>query len=482
LKVVLFALNTSYVQTNLAVRCLKKYIDAKKENAADISVVIIEKNLKDKTDEIIHALYDQRADIYGFSCYIFNIKEMLRFASDIKKLLPKSLIVFGGPEVSYDCEDIISQHGFIDNIIAGEGEKVFYDLLKGNTAGRIIHAGKYTDFISQDTMYDNETRFKGNIVYYESSRGCPYNCSYCLSSTVKGVCAKSTEKTLEDLLRFESLDDNIAIVKFVDRTFNFSKERTKAILIGLLDSKYTKCYHMEIVAELLDEEIFDILKRYPKGKMQFEAGIQSTNPKTLEAVNRNGSTEKALANIRRIKDMGNIKIHCDLIAGLPFENMESFKRSFDMTYDVSNELQLGFLKLLKGSKIRKEMDKYGYIVEDDPPYEVLANDFMSFDDMFRLKRMAALIERYKNGKGFKDSMDMLISYCISPFDFYYDLDKQVGRHISELSQHEAYKNLFLFTEKYIKKTISERKWSEYIICLRNDYQNSMNRDSPGYMY
>jgi radical SAM superfamily enzyme YgiQ (UPF0313 family) len=447
LKAVLFALNTSYVQTNLAVRCLKKYIDTVKGKEEDVSVEIIERNLKDKTDEIIHALYDQHADVYGFSCYIFNIKEMLRFASDIKKLLPKSRIVFGGPEASYDCEDILSRYAFVDNIIAGEGEKAFYDLLKGHTAERIIHAGKYTDFLLQGNMYDNETGFKGNIVYYESSRGCPYNCSYCLSSAVKGVRAKSTEKTLSDLLSFENMNNDISIVKFVDRTFNFDKERTKSILNGLLDSKYTKCYHMEIMAELLDDEIFDILKRFPKGKIQFEAGIQSTNPETLQAVNRNGRTEKALSNIRKVKDMGNIKIHCDLIAGLPFENMESFRRSFDMTYDVSNELQLGFLKLLKGSKIREETEKYGYIAEDEPPYEVLANNHISFDDMFRLKRMAALIERYKNGKGFTDSMDMLISYFLSPFDFYYDLDKHIGRHVSELSQHEAYKCLFMFTEK-----------------------------------
>ncbi len=444
-KIVLFALNSSFTNTNLAVRCIKKSLDA-----AGFSCVISEFNLKDKQRRVLEALYSENADVYGFSTYIWNISEMYRYASDLKKLLPHAKIVFGGPEVSYDAEEILDLHPFIDCIIKGEGERAFVTLAAALRDNKplppILDGGIFEDFYKQGMVYAKEELSDApRIVYYESSRGCPYRCAYCLSAVSGKVRAKSAADTLLELVMFEELD-NIKIIKFVDRTFNFDKERAKEIWSGLLSEQYTKNYHFEICADLLCEESFEILSRFPKGKIQLEIGVQSTNIKTLRSVNRNSDTDDLINKIKRLYDMGNIHIHVDLIAGLPHESIESFARSYDSVFGKCDMLQLGFLKLLRGSELRRRVHEFGCIYSSEPPYEVLSTDCLSFYDITRLKRVDELADRYLGGS-FSRSMKLILSRCDSPFGMLDSLGAAFAAEdirISGLSQPNAFEKLYDF--------------------------------------
>ena len=478
MKIVLFALNSSFVHTNLAIRCLKDYID--KNSLKKHDVLLVEKNHKDKFDEILHSLHECNADLYGFSCYIFNIDEIIQIAKSLKKLLPNSKIVFGGPEVSYDADELMKINPFIDNVICNEAEQSFLDFVNNDDNKKIIVSQPFSKFENQDFLYDDEFKISGNIAYYESCRGCPYNCSYCLSSTTKGIRSKTSQKTLDDLYEFEKFGSKIKIIKFVDRTFNFDIERAKIILNGLTDIKYSKIYHMEMRPELFDDEMFEILARFPKDKLQLEIGIQSTNKKTLEAIDRPSDINKAISNMKRIRISNNIKIHCDLIAGLPFDNINTIRQSYNDVFFACDELQLGFLKMLKGSKIRKQADKFNYIYNDKAPYEVLSNDCISYEMMFKLKRIAALTQRFKNSMHFKKSCEYIVSFNISPFDYFYGFNEYIGEHISHLSQHEAFRKFFEYSSFNIKNSISVDEWDKFIKILCEEYKQCLNKNAPEY--
>lgn len=442
-KILLLALNSSYTHTNLAVRCIKKSL-VREGFCADIA----EFNLKDKRRRVLEALIAAEADIYGFSAYIWNVRELFAFASDLKKLRPEAKIVFGGPEVSFDAEEILAAYPYIDCIITGEGERAFCTLASllsdGKTPPRIIDGGIFAEFPQQGMVYtEGELAGGPRVLYYESSRGCPYRCAYCLSAMSGKVRAKSAETTLSELLNFERIE-NIKVIKFVDRTFNFDRERAKEIWRGLLSDKYTKSYHFEICADLLDEESFEILSRLPSGKVQLEIGVQSTNPDTLHRVNRLPDTRCLLQNIERLHDMGNMHIHADLIAGLPGEDLASFARSFDSLYGKCDLLQLGFLKLLRGSALRRDADSFGCVYSNEPPYTVLANDCLSFSDLALLHDIDDLSDRFCGG-AFRRSLGLLISRTDSPFGFFRRLADALradGVRISELSQPRAYEKLY----------------------------------------
>ena len=399
MKIVLFALNGSYSHTNLAVRAIG--VSLRKAGA---EVAIVEKNLKDTKLSVLEELVSQNADIYGFSVYIWNAREMFAFASELKALLPNALTVYGGPEVSFENEEFFSAHPEADVILAGEGEESFVSLARSFENGElqtpcIVHSKPYGGFTESGIYYDEIGETPHGLVYYESVRGCPFSCAYCLSSREEGIRAKSVEKTLEDLLAFERFTD-IRTVKLVDRTFNFNRERAKKIWRALSEEKYTKEYHFEVSAALLDEESFELLARVPKGKFRLEIGVQSTNPETVRAVSRALDTGKTLRALERLHEKGNLHIHADLIAGLPYEGYASFGRSFDDVYGKGNVLQLGILKLLRGSRMRAEAEKYGIVYSPQVPYRVLKTDALSFSELMRLERIDGLNDRFSNSGKF----------------------------------------------------------------------------------
>ncbi len=462
MKIVLFALGASYVHTNLAVRCLREPL-----LRLGYDVKIIEKNLRDRQDAILHELYAERADIYSFSVYIWNLTDMLRIAADLKTLLPDSIIVFGGPEVSFATERF-DDCAFIDHIICGEGEISFSELCSEYYSGkcpaeRVIQGKPHKDFERDGILYDrDDICLDSMMLYYESSRGCPYNCSYCLSSSIHGVKAKTAEKTLDDLMEFEKLPHKFDIIKFVDRTFNFDIKRANTIWRALYDEKYTKTYHFEICASLLNEESFDILKGMPKGKIQLEIGLQSTNPRTLAEVSRHILPDAVIENVKRICDFGNMHVHVDLIAGLPYESYERFGESFDALYGNCDMLQLGFLKLLHGTRLRYDAEKYGYKYLSKPPYTVLASDDITYDEIYLLEDIAALLKRYYESGHFCHSLGCALSYIDSPFKFYEGLAHYIkekdGRPITAIGQADAYRlfyeySLYLGAEKEKMKSV-----------------------------
>ena len=445
LKTVLFALNGSYSHTSLAVRAIGACLQD-----AGVETRIVEHSLKDTRLRVLEALCKERADVYGFSVYIWNVTEMLQYASELKALLPHCVTVFGGPEVSFENESFFERYPFVDHIIAGEGEDAFPALCKDLAAGKkipkIIMAEPYRRFTESGIYYDTVGATPHGLVYYESVRGCPFSCAYCLSSVTQGIRAKAVQRTLDDLKRFEAFDD-IRTVKLVDRTFNFDRERAKEIWRALLGDGYTKEYHFEVSAALLDEESFLLLENVPKGKFRLEIGVQSTNPDTVSAISRRLDTEKTLLALRRLNEKKNLHLHADLIAGLPLEDYASFARSFDDVYGICDVLQLGFLKLLRGSRMRAEAERYGIRYSPAPPYTVLATDHISFEELMRLHEIDELNDRFSNSGKFGYTFPWLAKISGSPFRFFEGLSDFAKSHfgvreIARLAQADAFRLLW----------------------------------------
>lgn len=459
MKTVIFALNSSYSHTSLAARAIAQGMER-----YGLEYEIIEKNQKDKRGTILASLIEAEADIYGFSTYIWNVEDMLSYASSVKKILPEAKIVFGGPEVAFRGEEFLLEHGFIDYLIRGEGEEAFPKLCKQifarETTERIIDAPYFKDFTESGIYYGEVGAIPHGLVYYESVRGCPFSCTYCLSSTEKRIRAKSAERALEDLKGFERFDD-IKTVKFVDRTFNFDKERAKKMWRGLCTDEYTKEYHFEICASLLDDESVEILTHAPRGKFRIEIGLQSTNPKTLEAINRKLNVAETIARTKQLYEAGNLFVHLDLIAGLPYEDYATFGKSFNDSYGVCDELQLGFLKILCGCEMEKDAERYGIIYADKPPYQVLKTDFISFAELEKLSLTDELCERFSNSGNFKKTFPWLPLRYGNAFEFFerfgeFFEQKHGTRDISKISQANAFL-LVLDFAKSIMDDVTEVK-------------------------
>ncbi len=415
--VILLAVNSSYTHTNPAVRCLKKSF-----LAHDIDCDFLEFSGKDRRGRILSALVGANAAVCGFSTYIWNRNTMLSLASDLKKLCPKTKIFFGGPEVSHDAEALLAEYPFIDCVVTGEGEdaavEVVSRMLAGEPFDRVANGGVYEAFPSQGMIYERDELEGGGarLLYYESSRGCPFRCAYCLSALSGKVRAKSASVTLAELLEFETLAADIRVVKFVDRTFNFDAERAKAIWRGLLSPLYTKSYHFEICAELLDDESMEILRAFPKGKVRLEIGVQPTNPGVLARVSRHSDLPRLLGRLTELHGFGNLHLHADLIAGLPGEDYASIARSFNDLYGRCDLLQLGFLKLLRGSVLRGQAESFGCVYSDEPPYPVLATDTLSFAELERLHGIDELLDRLEGS--LVRTMKLLTGRAVSPFSLY----------------------------------------------------------------
>lgn len=321
----------------------------------------------------------------------------------------------------------------------------------------------------------------GSILYYESSRGCPFSCAYCLSSTTHGVRMKSVEQVIADLRAFESLKVKRKIVKFVDRTFNADVQRANAIWRALLSEEFTGQFHFEVCASLLNEESFQILSAFPKGKLRLEFGLQSTNPKTLETVARHIRADAVIEAVRRVYDMGNIHVHLDLIAGLPFEDYASFARSFDDAYGCSHLLQLGFLKLLWGTALREKEKEYGYVAFSKPPYTVLQSKWISYAEMQRLLRISEVMERYLESERFVHTLWYLTPMMSSPFAFWEGLslylERVDERPLQKISQPDA----FLYLLGYAKEFFGELDEGTLRKMLCADFSQGENKNPPAFL-
>ena len=435
MKVLLVALNAKFVHTNLAIRYLKSYCQAEFPG-----IVAREFTINEHLPEILAEIYREQPDIVGFSCYIWNIRGVLSLAANLKQVLPDCLVVLGGPEVSFDSVDLITAHPYVDGIVRGEGEKAFLDLLRALRSGRsglvkgvtwkekkgVIQAEEGTIMENLDDIpfpyATEEGNLQGRIVYYETSRGCPFNCSYCISSTTRGVRWFSMERVKTDLTRL--LAQKPKEIKFVDRTFNAHPRRMREIMRFLLEQEETTPCHFEIVGDRLDRETMKFLETVPPGRFKFEIGVQSCNPDVLRRVNRSMDWNALEHNVKEIREQDSIFIHLDLIAGLPGETYSSFAESFNRVYRLApHYFQLGFLKMLKGSSVRMESERYGYKFTHEPPYEVLENADLSYREIIKLKRIEDLVEKYYNSRDFANTLGYIIEneWQGNAFGFYEEL-------------------------------------------------------------
>ena len=434
MNILLAAINAKYIHSNLAVYSLKSSAGEYSEK-----IDLAEFTINNQTEDIFRSIYQKKPDLLFFSCYIWNRRVVLDLAENIRKVMPDVVIWAGGPEVSYDAEQFLLENPQFDGVMIGEGEYTFYRLLRyyvdqeGSLAeisgityyekrgGEIRATGSARMLDTLDELpfvYQVPETFANRIIYYESSRGCPYSCSYCLSSIDKRVRFRSLELVKKELSVF--LEHKVPQVKFVDRTFNCRHDHAMEIwrFLSEHDNGVTN-FHFEIAADILTEEEIDLLSRMRPGLVQLEIGVQTVNEKTLGAINRSAKFEKIADRVKRISAAKNIHQHLDLIAGLPYEDYDSFKDSFDAVYALKpQELQLGFLKVLRGSQMHQEAEKYGILYRSQPPYEVLATKWISCDELLRLKEVEEMVEVYYNSQQFRYTIDALEKLFERPFALY----------------------------------------------------------------
>lgn len=476
-KVILAALNAKYIHSNLALRYLSRF----QNNNQKHHVETMEFTINQRLDFIAEELFRKQPDVVLFSCYIWNVEMLRQLCPILKKIMPDCVIGFGGPEVSYESETFLRENPAVDFVMRGEGELVFTKYLEHLDAGNPATLGEIEsltyrqgdEIFSTPQMhpmdlallpfpYENDfSDVQNQIIYYESSRGCPYHCGYCLSSVENGVRFVPLDKVLPDLQKF--LDKNVPQVKFIDRTFNCKKSHAMAIWKYLHehDNGVTN-FHFEITADLIDQETIDFLKTVRKGLFQFEIGVQSTNPQTIRAINRNVDFAALSEIVQQIKDGGNIHQHLDLIAGLPYEDYDSFGRSFNDVYALHPEqLQLGFLKVLKGSMLHQKQKEFEIVYHDTAPYEMLTTHELPYADTLRLKYVEEMVETYYNSGRFLNTLAYLVPLYESPFAFFEALSQfWVGEnyHYLGLSKMGLFDVLWRFVEQNPKVDKRKLQW------------------------
>jgi len=430
--ILLCGINARYSHSCLALLCLKH---AAPEN---LPIDIAEFSINDRPAAIADAVIAACPDAAAFSCYIWNIEHVLKVASTVKKALPECFILLGGPEVSYDAQEMMAQYPFIDMIVRGPGEAAFAHFAARFCAGQdaadtpsaCVRTGEKIcenpaapawDMNDTRFMYGDLSMFAHRTIYYETSRGCPFRCAYCLSAD-EPVSFLPLDRVERELEYFIAAD--VRQVKLVDRTFNYPAERAKTILRAMirLKKQYPASptnFHLEISACLLDEETMTLLISAPQGMLQIEAGIQSTHDPTLRAVRRSHDTGNVLRSIAALCALPNLRVHADLIAGLPEEGWDEFARSFDDAYGLHPAaLQVGFLKLLRGSALRREAEEWGIVYTDYPPYEVIRTPVMTYGELSALHRIAELVDILYNSGSFAMSLERFVAACGSPFAFF----------------------------------------------------------------
>lgn len=431
MKILLAACNAKYIHSNLAVYDLKAY-----SSDYDEHVILKEYTINQPKDEILKDIYSSGADVVCFSCYIWNISFVRELIRDLVKILPKTAFWAGGPEVSYDAEKFLTEMPEMTGVMVGEGEKTFHDLLEFyidgkdsleeisgiayRTGDKIIHNGwrELMDLSAIPFVYEHLEKFENRIIYYESSRGCPFSCSYCLSSIDKKLRFRDLELVKKELQFF--LDHRVPQVKFVDRTFNCKHEHAMTIWKYILehDNGVTN-FHFEISADLLREEEMELMSQMRPGLIQLEIGVQSTNPETIRAIHRHMDLKKLEHCVNRVHSFRNIHQHLDLIAGLPYEDYDIFHQSFNDVYQMKpDQLQLGFLKVLKGSLMQKEAEGYGIVYKEKEPYEVLSTNWLTYGEVLKLKMVESMVEVYYNSGQFWHTLEYLVPLEKDAFTFY----------------------------------------------------------------
>ena len=477
MKILLVACNAKYIHSNLALRYLSRF----QNNNQKHHVETMEFTINQRLDFIAEELFRKQPDVVLFSCYIWNVEMLRQLCPILKKIMPDCVIGFGGPEVSYESETFLRENPAVDFVMRGEGELVFTKYLEHLDAGNPATLGEIEsltyrqgdEIFSTPQMHpmdlallpfpyeDDFSDVQNQIIYYESSRGCPYHCGYCLSSVENGVRFVPLDKVLPDLQKF--LDKNVPQVKFIDRTFNCKKSHAMAIWKYLHehDNGVTN-FHFEITADLIDQETIDFLRTVRKGLFQFEIGVQSTNPQTIRAINRNVDFAALSEIVQQIKDGGNIHQHLDLIAGLPYEDYDSFGRSFNDVYALYPEqLQLGFLKVLKGSMLHQKQKEFEIVYHDTAPYEVLTTHELPYADTLRLKYVEEMVETYYNSGRFLHTLAYLVPLYESPFAFFEALSQfWVGEnyHYLGLSKMGLFDVLWRFVEQNPKVDKRKLQW------------------------
>lgn len=435
MKILLAACNAKYIHSNLAVYNLKSC-----SGEYSSRVVVKEYTINQIRDDILKDIYLEQPDVVCFSCYIWNISFVRELVPDLKKILPQVELWAGGPEVSYDAVEFLKKNPAFFGVMVGEGEETFHELagyyierkpetlseirgvaFRDENKGRdIVHTGwrELMDLSKVPFAYSNLTEFKNRIIYYESSRGCPFSCSYCLSSIDKKLRFRDIELVKKELQFF--IDNKVPQVKFVDRTFNCKHDHAMEIwrYITEHDNGITN-FHFEISADLLRAEELALMKTMRPGLIQLEIGVQSTNPQTIKAIRRTMDFEKLKGIVEQIHSFGNIHQHLDLIAGLPYEGYDSFHKSFCDVYALRPEqFQLGFLKVLKGSHMMEMTGEYQILYKDREPYEVLSTAWLTYGEILRLKMVESMVEVYYNSGQFKNTLVFLEKYFDDPFRMY----------------------------------------------------------------
>lgn len=459
MKILLAACNAKYIHSNPAVYDLKAYAAAYKD-----SVQIKEFTINQPKDEIMKEIYRSGADVVCFSCYIWNISFVRELIRDLKKILPDTVFWAGGPEVSFHAKNFLEDMPQVTGIMKGEGEETFLALAGYYLEGKgrleeisgivfrkeneIVDNGfrEPVDLDRIPFIYENPENFENRIIYYESSRGCPFSCSYCLSSIDRKLRFRSLSLVKKELQFF--LDHRVPQVKFVDRTFNCRHEHAMEVWKYILehDNGVTN-FHFEVSADLFREDELELIGRMRPGLIQLEIGVQSANPETLEAVHRKTDLEKLRRNVEKIRSFHSVHQHLDLIAGLPCEDYESFRRSFDFVYSMKpDQLQLGFLKVLKGSLMEEKAREYGITCKSMEPYEVLSTRWISYEEILKLKTVESMVEVYYNSGQFQYTLNWLTGFWEDAFSFYEDLGRFYERKGYEELSHSRIRRYEILLE------------------------------------
>ncbi|MGV8146169.1 MAG: B12-binding domain-containing radical SAM protein [Alkaliphilus sp.] len=495
MRTLLVAINAKYSHTNLALRYFKNMTINQ-----NVEVEFREFTINQNINYILTEIYKAQADVICFSCYIWNIEMVLTLCAIIKKIRPDVVVVLGGPEVSYETKNLMSNNDSIDIVLDGEAEKAYKLLMDalesdGDYSGMqgISYRAKgsvYQNASIGDSFFMGELPFpykdglpeKDRIIYYEASRGCPFNCQYCLSSAHTGVKYLPLDRIKEELLVF--INEGVRQVKFIDRTFNADKTIALEIMKFLVNNNNNLTnFHFEITADIMDNEMLLFLKTVPMGLFQFEIGVQTTNEKTLSAIDRKMDFERLSVVVNTILRYDNIHLHLDLIVGLPYEDFFSFRKSFDDVFALRpNKLQIGFLKMLKGSKMRKEAGKYEYIYTDHVPYEIIQNKDINFRDLINIKGIEEMVEIYWNAGQYSATINAIIhNFYSSPFNLFNDLYsfwEKEGYHHNLHSKNKLFEIIYEFCSE-----MNFEKKELILELLKYDYLKGTKTSSlPAFMH